>query len=76
MFCRLDLFKKSPIKIILTYENILLIVCKWESLMKLRILDKSNESIISIARGSEPTVRCNPGLCQNVEEILCLKKMF
>jgi hypothetical protein len=42
--------------------------------MKLRILDKSNESIISIARGSEPTVRCNSGLCQNVEEILCLKK--
>ena len=42
-----------------------------ETLMKLRILDKSNESIISIARGSEPTVRCSPissagqGLCKN-----------
>ena len=39
-----------------------------ETLMKLRILDKSNKSI---ARGTEPTVRCSPissagqGLCKN-----------
>ncbi len=31
-----------------------------ELLTKLRILDKSNELIKSIARGSEPTVRCSP----------------
>jgi len=31
-----------------------------EKLMKVIILDKSNELIESIARGSEPTVRCNP----------------
>ena len=54
--------------------------------MKLRILDKSNESIISIARlmlrplGSniefgEPTVRCNPHIQRWARWSLTLRKV-
>ena len=46
-----------------------------EKLMKVIILDKSNELIESIARGSEPTVRCNPRIQRWARWSLTLRKV-
>ncbi len=46
-----------------------------EQFMKSKILDKSNELIKSIARGSEPTVRCNPHTQRWARWSLTLRKV-